>query len=221
MLPELFFHPFASFCQKVLAALHDCDIAFTPRVIDLSQEKDRETLAALSPMGRFPVLRDMGRVIPESSIIIEHLAETRAAARRLVPQDWAGACEVRLWDRLMDAEVELPMQKIVLDHLRPEALRDATGVAEARATLRRFYGVLEARLAGSAGGWIAGAFSMADCGAGPALYYAHWVEPFGPDLPNVLAYLRRLAARPSYARVLAAARDSNGLFPVPIPPPVL
>lgn len=218
MLTELYFHPFASFCQKVLVALHECGIDFAPRVMDLSQAADRDTLAALSPMGRFPVLVDGGHAIPESSIIIEHLAETRADARRLVPRSWAEAREVRLWDRLFDAEVELPMQKIVLDHLRPAALRDATGVAEARATLRRFYGVLEARLATS-GDWIAGAFSMADCGAGPALYYAHWVEPFGPGEPNCLAYLRRLAARPSYAHVLAAARDMNGLFPVPVPPP--
>jgi glutathione S-transferase len=217
---ERYYHPFASFCQKVLVALHDCDIAFAPRVVDLSQAGDRDMLAALSPMGRFPVLRDGERVIPESSIIIEHLAETRVEARRLVPRDWAVACAVRLWDRLLDAEAELPMQKIVLDHLRPEALRDATGVAEARATLRRFYGVLETRL-GLSGEWIAGDFSMADCGAAPALYYAHWVEPFGADLPNCLAHLRRLAARPSFVRVLAAARDMNGLFPVPMPPPVL
>jgi hypothetical protein len=39
----------------------------------------------------------------------------------------------RLWDRVIDGQVMTPMQKIVLDALRPEDAHDAYGVAEARA----------------------------------------------------------------------------------------
>ncbi len=126
---------------------------------------------------------------------------------------------MRLWDRLFDMNAELPMQRIVFDHLRPAENRDPHGVAQARADLRTFYAIAEARLAGR--DWVAGDFSMADCAAAPALYYAHWVEPFGGALPNLTAYLKRLAARPSHARVLTDAQPFAGFFPVPMPQPVL
>jgi glutathione S-transferase len=215
----LYSHPFASFCQKVLIALYDADIAFDDRVTDLSNAADRAELEALWPMGRFPVLvdRERGVTIPESTIIIEHLAVTRPAARRLLPVDPDAAREVRLWDRLFDANVELPMQRIVFDHLRPADKRDPFGVDQARGDLRAFYAIAEAQLQGR--DWIAGDFSMADCAAAPSLYYAHWVEPLGDGFPNLSAYLRRLAARPSYARVLREAQSFAANFPVPMPQP--
>ena len=49
--------------------------------------------------------------------------------------------------------------------------------------------------------WAAGdSFSMADCAASPALYYANRVEPFGANLPNTAAYLERLLARSAFHR---------------------
>lgn len=217
----LYSHPFASFCQKVLIALYETGIPFEDRVIDLSSADDRADITAVWPMGRFPVLVDRakGVTVPESSIIIEHLATHYPSARRLLPADADAAREVRLWDRLFDMNAELPMQRIVFDHLRPAENRDPHGVAQARADLRTFYAIAEARLAGR--DWVAGDFSMADCAAAPALYYAHWVEPFGGALPNLTAYLKRLAARPSHARVLADAQPFAGFFPVPMPQPVL
>ena len=35
---ELYFHPFASFCQKVLVAFYENDVAFEPHVVDLRDE---------------------------------------------------------------------------------------------------------------------------------------------------------------------------------------
>jgi glutathione S-transferase len=49
------------------------------------------------------------------------------------------------------------------------------------------------------------AFSLADCAAAPALFYANEVLPFGDTHHNVAAYFNRLKARPSYARVLREA----------------
>lgn len=217
----LYSHPFASFCQKVLIALYDAEIPFEDRMTDLSKAEDRDALAALWPMGRFPVLVDRARAatIPESTIIIEHLAITRPAARRLIPVDPDAAREVRLWDRLFDMNVELPMQRIVFDHLRPADKRDPYGVEQARSDLKAFYAIAEARMTGRE--WIAGDFSLADCAAAPSLYYARWVEPLGDGFPNLAAYLRRLAGRASYARVLRDAQPFAGFFPVPMPQPDL
>ena len=49
-------------------------------------------------------------------------------------------------DRIFDNYVMTPMQKIVLNQLRPEPDRDAYGVAEARGFLDRIYAWLELKL---------------------------------------------------------------------------
>ncbi len=57
------------------------------------------------------------------------------------------------------------------------------------------------------------AFSLADCAAAPALFYANEVMPFGDTHQNVAAYFDRLKARPSYARVLKEAEPYFAMFP--------
>ena len=102
------------------------------------------------------------------------------------------------------------MQKIVADRLRPEDVRDPYGVQEARATLERAYTLLDARLGDR---WLAGsAFSLADCAAAPALFYAGQVAPF-ERYGRLTRYYSRLAARPSFARVLAEAEPYLAMFP--------
>jgi glutathione S-transferase len=55
-------------------------------------------------------------------------------------------------------------------------------------------------------------FTLADCAAAPALYYANRVEPFGAMHPKTAAYLERLLARPSVARTIAEAQPYFALF---------
>ena len=57
------------------------------------------------------------------------------------------------------------------------------------------------------------AFTLADCAAAPALFYANIVVPFDPSQKALIAYLDRLMARPSYARVLREAGPYFKLFP--------
>ena len=62
--------------------------------------------------------------------------------------------------------------------------------------------------------WAAGDdFSMADCAAAPALFYAAKVLPYADSHPHLAAYLERLKARPSYARVLKEAEPYFHMFP--------
>jgi glutathione S-transferase len=103
------------------------------------------------------------------------------------------------------------MQKIVGDRLRPAGAKDPHGVAEARAQLQTSYAVIETQMA--AGTWAMGDdFSLADCAAAPALFYANKVEPSGA-FKNISAYLERLQARPSFARVLKEAEPYFQFFP--------
>ena len=73
----LHFHPLSSFCHKVLTALYENGTPFEPHIVNLGDEASSAELKRLWPIGKFPVLRDEtnDRTIPESSIIIEYLAE--------------------------------------------------------------------------------------------------------------------------------------------------
>ncbi|UFZ01416.1 glutathione S-transferase family protein [Bradyrhizobium ontarionense] len=210
----LYYHPLSSFCWKVLIALYENDIPFTPKLVNLGDADERAVFLKLWPVGKFPVLRDDARqrTIPESSIIIEYLDQHHRGATRFIPDDADLALQTRLRDRLLDLYVHLPTQTIVGDRLRPADARDPFGVADARRRLRTSYAMLEAELA--QGGWAMGdRFTLADCAALPALFYAAKVEPFGDDLDAVPAYLDRLKARPSVARVLAEAEPYFHMFP--------
>ncbi|HUD52173.1 glutathione S-transferase family protein, partial [Parvibaculum sp.] len=111
-----------------------------------------------------------------------------------------------------DLYVHIPMQKIVGDRLRPEGRHDPHGVEEARATLKTSLGLVEEDMAGKT--WAMGEdFTMADCAASPALFYADMVAPFGETHPRTAAYLARLKARPSFARALKEAEPYMHMVP--------
>ncbi|MDB5579732.1 MAG: glutathione S-transferase [Bradyrhizobium sp.] len=210
----LHFHPLASFCWKALIALYENDTPFTAKLVDLGNEAECAALLKLWPIGKFPVLRDDARdqTIPESSIIIEYLDRHYPGRTRFIPDDSDRAWQARLRERFYDLYVHLPMQKIVLDRLRPDGKQDPQGVEEARAQLRTSYRMIEAQMAAS--GWAMGeAFGIADCAAFPALFYGSMAEPFGSDHGKLTAYLERLKARPSVARVLKEAEPYFHMVP--------
>jgi glutathione S-transferase len=57
------------------------------------------------------------------------------------------------------------------------------------------------------------AFSIADCAASPALFYADKVVPFGDTHSHLAAYFDRLKARSSFARVISEAEPYFQMFP--------
>jgi glutathione S-transferase len=119
-------------------------------------------------------------------------------------------------DRVFDNYVMTPMQKPVADALRPEDQRDPYGVAEARAMLDKAYAWLDGKMAERT--WAAGAeFSLADCSAAPALFYADWVQEIDPAHRHLRAYRSRLLERPSFARAVDEARPYRGYFPLGAP----
>jgi glutathione S-transferase len=210
----LYFHPLASYCHKALIALYENDTPFTPNIVDLSNESERAALLKLWPIGKFPVLRDDARnqTIPESTVIVEYLDRHYPGRTQFIPADADSAWPTRLRDRFYDLYVHEPMQKIVGDRLRPSGKKDPHGVEEARARLRTSYRMIDDDMAAQT--WAAGdAFSLADCAAAPALFYANEVMPFGETHKNVAAYFDRLKARPSYARVLKEAEPYFAMFP--------
>ena len=164
-------------------------------------------------MAKMPVLRDEARnhTVAESTVVIEYLDAHYGT--RLIPADTDLAWQARMWDRVYDHYVQEPMQKIVVDQLRPAGQNDAFGVAQADAQLRGVCSMIEQQMDGRT--WAVGdTFTLADCAAAPALFYANTVMPFGDTQPNLTAYLGRLMARPPFARVLEEAQPYFSMFPL-------
>lgn len=215
MLLKLYYHPLASFCHKALIALYENDIAFERVIVDLGNKASAASFKAMWPMGKMPVLRDEARdhTVAESTIVVEYLDAYYRGVIRFIPADADHAWQTRMWDRFYDFYVQEPMQKIVGDGLRPAGQKDPLGVEHAKGQLALAYGVIEDAMAERT--WAIGSdFTLADCAAAPALFYADLVEPFGNNHRRVSAYLDRLMKRDSFARVLKEAEPYFGMFPL-------
>ncbi|AMH43346.1 MULTISPECIES: glutathione S-transferase family protein [Burkholderiaceae] len=213
---QLYAHPFSSYCQKVLTALYENGTPFEYRQLSNDDPQPMAELAARWPLKRFPVLVDDDRTIAESTIIIEHLALHYQGPVQLLPSDPRAALDVRFMDRFFDNYIATPQQKIVFDCMRSEGDRDPHGVADARAMLETAYAWLDKTMASRT--WAAGdQFSLADCGAAPFLFYADWTHRIASSFENVVAYRKRLLARPSFARAVDEARPYRAFFPLGAP----
>jgi glutathione S-transferase len=215
----LYYHPLSSFCWKVLTALYENGTPFKAVSVNLGDAAERGALLKLWPVGKFPVLRDDARdqVVPESSIIIDYLDRYYPGRTRFTPADGDAAWQTRLKDRFYDLHVHEQVQRIVGNRLRPADAKDPHGVAEAKARLGNAYGMIEKDMTDedmADKSWAMGEhYGIADCAASPALFYAEKVLPFGATHPSLTAYLSRLMARSSFARVVEEAKPFFHMFP--------
>jgi glutathione S-transferase len=206
----LYAHPLSSYCWKALIALYENDTPFDLHLLD---QNTWGAFAEKWPVARMPALddRDRKQFVPEASIIIEYLDQHYRGRTRFIPDNADAAREVRLWDRFFDNYVMTPMQKTVGDRNRPEGSKDPHGVEDAKRLIATSYSVLEKRLGD--GAFAAGdSFTMADCAAAPALFYADKNVPIDGH-PKSAAYLERLKQRPSFARALKEAEPYFHMYP--------
>jgi glutathione S-transferase len=213
MALSLYLHPLSSYVQKAKTAFYEKDLVFESKMLDGSDPVASE-FAALWPIGRFPVLVDDGELIFEATSIIEYLDARFPDTARLVPEGAMAAVEVRMWDRFFDNYVSYPQQRIVYLAIGREP-SDGEDGAKWRNMLETAYALLDQRMAERT--WAAGAFSLADCAAAPALLYADWTHPIPEHFAALHAYRQRLLARPSYARALDEARPYRHMFPLGAP----
>lgn len=207
----LYGHEFSSYTWKTLIPLWANDTPFEFR----SVEQHGPEFAKLAPFGQFPLLVDDGQVIAESSIIIEHLDRHHPGPNRWI-LDGDEGLRVRFLDRVFDQRIMDTAQVAVANAIRPAEHRDLYGVEQGMERLRRNYDWLEGELGED--GWAVGQrFTLADCAAAPALFYADWIEPIGPERPKLNAYRARLLANPAVSRAVEQARPFRHYFPLGAP----
>jgi glutathione S-transferase len=212
----LYGHPFSSYTHKVLIALYENGTPFEFRVIGPDTPEHSADWLARWPLRKFPLLLDGERQVAETSIIIEYLHLVHPGPVRLLPDDPMAALGVRFLDRFFDLHIMNAAQHAVDGALTGDPVKRQEGVALSKEKLERAYAWLEGELAGRT--WATGDdFTMADCAAAPALFYADWTHPISPAYPLLRAYRSRLLTRPSFARAVEEARPYRPLFPLGAP----
>ncbi len=199
---KLYYSPLSTFSHKAMLAFHEKGIAFTPELVDLASQDARAAYAKINPTGKVPfLLVNNGWQVPESTSIIEYLEEEFPNTPRLIPTAGAGAArQVRFMDRMADLYFNEPVLELLFQHMGFRA-QDAARAERARNYVQMAYGFWNQRLATQP--WLCGSqFTMADCAAIPALFYAQVVAPFTAHA-NVVAYWKRAQERPSYVRIRA------------------
>ncbi len=212
----LYGHAFSSYTQKVLIALYENGTPFEFRSLGPDMPQHSAEWLRRWPLRKFPLLVDAERNIAETSIIIEYLQLVHPGTVRLLPLEPMAALQVRFLDRLFDLHVMNAAQHAVDGALTGDPVKRREAVALAMEKLERAYAWLEGELPGRT--WAAGAhFTLADCAAAPALFYADWVHPIADRFATLRAYRARLLTRPSFARAVEEARPFRSYFPLGAP----
>ena len=182
---RLFRIPFSTNVERVTLALAHKGLEAEP--VDV-EPADRSPVVAVSGQSLVPVLEDEGRVVADSTHILEYLEE-RYPDPHLYPRDPARRAEC----------------VVFVDWFNPDRTRMAELGAEMAASLEVFEGMLTGRE------YLLGEFSAADCVAFPFLKYAllHDPEdeepfhrvlienlPLGVTHPQIGAWIRRMDERP-------------------------
>ena len=210
---QLFGHPFSSYTWKVLIALCADETPFTFRMLGPDHPENGDELRRRWPFGQFPLVVDGDQTVVEATCIIEHLQAHHPGPNRWIPDGELGR-RVRFLDRVFDLHVQGNMQPSVNHAIWPDG--DGLAATRGRDALRIAYDWLEANLPDSE--WAAGdRFTLADCAAAPALFYADWIEPIGEQRPRLAAYRARLLAHPPVARAVEEARPYRHYFPLGAP----
>lgn len=216
MALTLYGHPFSSYTQKVVIALYENSTPFEFRCLGPDTPQYSTEWLQRWPLAKFPLLTDGERNIVETSIIIEYLQLVHPGPVKLLPTDPMAALEVRFLDRFFDLHVMTPVQHAVGAAMSGDPLKEREARASTEQKLELAYAWLEGQLAGRT--WAAGThFSLADCAAGPSLFYADWTHRIAAAFPLLQAYRARLLARPSFARAIEEARPFRPLFPLGAP----
>jgi len=209
---KLYYNPLSTYSQKAMIAFNEKGIAYEPVVVDLTSPEGRAAFQEIYPIGKVPFFKPSDDwEVPESTSIIEYLEDKFPDTPRLIRVGSDDAArQVRFMDRMADLYLNDPIVELLFQLIgfRP---KDEDKAARARRYAGLSLGYLDTRLAKQP--WLCGeVFTMADCAAIPALFYAQTAMPFDTH-PSVVAYWQRAQQRPSYAKVKAEVEPIwNGLM---------
>jgi glutathione S-transferase len=202
--------------QRVLWLLEELALPYEVK----RYERDRKTnlappeLMKVHPLGKSPVIDDAGRVFAETGVIMEYVLETygsgRLAPARTAPDFW----RYRYWMHAAEGSYMPPLvMSLIFGRIETApmpffAKPIARGIVKQvrggyiDGTLKALFDHLDAELSRSQ--WLAGPeFSAADIMMSFPAEAALARLDRAKSLRNLAAYVKKMHARPAYARALA------------------
>ena len=206
---KLHYHPISTYSQKVLIALYEKGLEFESEIVQLMDPDANAAYRETYPLGKIPCLAlENGHLIPESSIIIEYIDDMAGPA--LIAGDATATRQIRFKDRMLALSLTATVTALLFQGIKPEAERDQEKIDRANSQIDTIYDFMEKELDRQP--FAAGnEFSMADCAAAPALFYARQVAPFEAR-DNISAYWDRLSERDSVKKTQEEAAPAIAAF---------
>ena len=194
---KLYYNPISTYSQKVLLAFYEKGIEFQPKIIKLMDPESNEEYRKIYPMGKIPclVLED-DHIIPESSIIIEYIDSM--AEPRLIDGDAEQTRKIRFKDRMFDLYLNDTVVTLLFQSMKPDDQKDQEKINTAKFRIDTMYNFMDHEF-GQQPYANGDTFTMSDCAAAPALFYAELLTPF-TKYKNICAYWERLKERASVQR---------------------
>ena len=200
------YHLDTSRSERIVWLMEELGLAYALERIDRTPNiVAPDSLRAVHPLGRAPIIRDGAVLLAESGAIVEYVIARHGGGRLGVPASAPNFPDYLYW--LHYAEGSLMLQLLrewSLDRMVPDA--DALpGMAAVRSGTQRHLAFVDAHLAAKpyfAGDALTGADIMMDFPFGTMRSFRSLdLAPY----PALRGYLARIAARPAYQRAMATA----------------
>lgn len=180
---------------KVSIALEEMRLPYTVRVIDLSnQEQKQPWFLAINPNGRIPAILDHDNddfAVFESGAILVYLAEKTG---QLLPTDVKGRSRVMQWLMFQMGGIG-PMMGQANVFFRYFPTRIQPAIDRYQTEVKRLFGVLDGQLADHE--FLAGDYSIADIANFAWVRTASWSGVATDEFPHLTRWLRWIAVRPT------------------------
>jgi glutathione S-transferase len=159
-------------------------------------------LKAIHPLGKAPVIRDGDTVLAESGAIVDYIVHRHGGGRLAVQPEAAAYSRYLYWLHFAEGSLmSLMLIALVLSRV-PEASASPV-TARIRERMKQMLSFVDSEL--GSGPWFAGAdFTAADVMMDfPFTTLRYFLDYDLAPYPNIIAYLKRIAARPAYQKAMS------------------
>lgn len=161
-------------------------------------------MRAIHALGKAPIIRDGDTVLAESGAIVEYVVQRHGGGRLAIPAADPGFARYTYWMHFAEGSLmSLMLIALVLSRV-PEA-KGSRVTARIAQRMKDMLAYVDAEL--GAGPWFAGErFTAADVMmVFPFTTMRRYLEYDLAPYPNIAGYMKRIEARPAYARAMTLA----------------
>ena len=198
---ELYHNDMSTCAQKVRLTLEEKGLTWESRHLDLrAGDQQKPDYLKLNPRGVVPTIVDNGKVVRESTVIMEYL-DDEYPYPPLMPKDPYLRGRGRILVDYALNYIHEPYWLLRGEMLKPQADRNSATLEQTRSSLRELLRYLETALGDN--DYFLGALSLTDIDVLPRFLR---MESYGalpnPELPRLGAWLQRMKERPSVKAIL-------------------